>query len=251
MKKLFQDLSKLIKDNWKAILIIIIVLGILSNYSEIKKGIQDGWSEDETVEDINKIVKIHEGSFAFCGASGAIPTGKKIIVQGKEYDEGCAICPVLTGPSISNLAMEGVSGTFGKFNVNENFQTPDGTDTTIWSLFWYYDSTTTVPQFNPETKEWELLPPVNRAFIVNLDDPSTSESNMFAMPGIIFDTTSTGIVLAKVYGPLNEAAVPLRKAIPVKSGMKSITAAKEGFPYPVGTPVPVSELSKELQKQNK
>ena len=251
MKKLFQDLSKLIKDNWKAILIIIIVLGILSNYSEIKKGIQDGWSEDETVEDINKIVKIHEGSFAFCGASGALPTGKKIIVQGKEYDEGCAICPVLTGPSISNLAMEGVSGTYGKFNVSENFQTPDGTDTTIWSLFWYYDSTTTVPQFNPETKEWELLPPVNRAFIVNLDDPSTSESNMFAMPGIIFDTTSTGIVLAKVYGPLNEAAVPLRKAIPVKSGMKSITAAKEGFPYPVGTPVPVSELSKELQKQNK
>ena len=251
MKKLFQDLSKLIKDNWKAILIIVIVLGILSNYSEIKKGIQDGWSEDETVEDINKIVKIHEGSFAFCGASGAIPTGKKIIVQGKEYDEGCAICPVLNGPSISNLAMEGVSGTYGKFNVSENFQTPDGTDKTIWSLFWYYYSTTTVPQFNPETKEWELLPPVNRAFIVNLNDPSTSESNMFAMPGIIFDTTSTGIVLAKVYGPLNEAAVPLRKAIPVKSGMKSITAAKEGFPYPVGTPVPVSELSKELQKQNK
>ena len=251
MKKLFQDLSKLIKDNWKAILIIVIVLGILSNYSEIKKGIQDGWSEDETVKDINKIVKIHEGAFAFCGASGAIPTGKKIIVQGKEYDEGCAICPVLNGPSISNLAMEGVSGTYGQFNVSENFQTPDGTDKTIWSLFWYYDSTTTVPQFNPETKEWELLPPVNRAFIVNLDDPSTSESNMFAMPGIIFDTTSTGIVLAKVYGPLNEAAVPLRKAIPVKSGMKSITAAKEGFPYPVGTPVPVSELSKELQKQNK
>ena len=138
----------------------------------------------ETVEDLksSKIVKIHEGSFAFCGASGAIPTGKKIIVQGVEYNEGCAICPVLTGPSISNLAMEGVSGTYGKFNVSENFQTPDGTDSTIWSLFWYFDSTTTVPQFNPATKEWELLPPVNRAFIINLDDPSTSESNMFAMP---------------------------------------------------------------------
>ncbi len=99
----------------------------------------------------------------------------------------------------------------------------------------------------PEWRKWELLPPVNRAFIINLDDPSTSESNMFAMPGIIFDTTSSGIVLAKVYGPLNEAAVPLRKAIPVKSGMTSITAAKEGFPYPVGTPVPISQLSKDLQ----
>ena len=200
-------------------------------------------------EDIksDKAVKIHEGSFAFCGASAAVPTGKKIVVQGVEYNEGCAICPVLTGPSISNLAMEGVSGTFGKFNVGENFQTPDGTDKTIWSLFWYYDSTKLIPQFNPATKEWELLPPVNRAFVVNLDSASTSESNMFAMPGVIFDTTSTGIVLAKVYGPLNEAAVPLRKAIPVKSGMTSITAAKEGFPYPVGTPVPISQLSKDLQ----
>ena len=208
-------------------------------------------TKTETVEDIksDKIIKIHKGVFAFCGASGAIPTGKKIIVQGVEYDEGCAICPVLDGPYIANLAMEGVSGTYGKFNVSENFKTPDGTDKTVWSFFWYYDSTKLIPQFNPTTKEWELLPPVNRSFIVNLDSASTSESNMFAMPGVIFDTTSTGIVLAKVYGPLNEAAVPLRKAIPVKSGMTSITAAKEGFPYPVGTPVPVSNLSKELQEK--
>ena len=207
----------------------------------------------ENTEDLkaDKAVKIHEGSFAFCGASAAVPTGKKIIVQGVEYNEGCAVCPVLSGPSISNLAMEGVSGTYGKFNVKDNFQTPDGTDKTVWSLFWYFDSTTTVPQFNPATKNWELLPPVNRAFIINLDSASTSESNMFAMPGVIFDTTADGIVLAKVYGPLNEAAVPLRKAVPVKSGMKSITAAKEGFPYPVGTPVPLNTLSKDLQQKEK
>ena len=196
-------------------------------------------TKTEAGEDIksDKAAKMHEGSFAFCGASGAIPTGKKIIVQGVEYDEGCAICPVLDGPSISNLAMEGVSGTYGKFNVSENFQTPDGTNNTVWSLFWYYDSLTTVPQFDPSTKKWELLPPVNRSFIINLDSPVTSESNMFAMPGIVFDTTSTGIILAKVYGPLNEAAVPLRKAVPVESGMTSVTAAKEGTPYPVGTPI--------------
>jgi hypothetical protein len=135
--------------------------------------------------------------------------------------------------------------------VKENFQTPDGTDKTIWSLFWYYDSSTTIPQFNPATKEWEMMSPTNRSFIINLDSPSTSESNMFAMPGVVFDTTSTGIVLAKVYGPLNEAAVPLRVAVPVKNGQTSITAAKEGSPYPVGTPVPVAEFSKELQKKKK
>ena len=210
-------------------------------------------TKTETVEDIksDKIVKIHQGSFAFCGASSAVPTGRKIIVQGVEYNEGCAICPVLNGPSLSNLAMEGVSDTYGKFNVGDNFQTPDGTTKTIWSLFWYFDSTTTVPQFNPSTKEWELMTPINRSFVINMNKPSTSESNMFAMPGVIFDTTSTGIVLAKVYGPLNEAAVPLRKAVPVKNGQTSVTAAKIGFPFPVGTPIPVAEYSKDLQKKKK
>ena len=209
-------------------------------------------TKPETVEDLKsgKIVKIHQGSFAFCGASAAVPTGRKITVQGVVYDEGCAICPVLSGPSLSNLAMEGSGGTYGDFNVNNNFQTPDGTDKTVWSLFWYYDASTTIPQFNPATKSWELLPPVNRSFEINLDSPATSESNMFAMPGVIIDTTDSGIVLAKVYGPLNEAAVPLRVAVPVKNGQTSVTAAKIGFPYPVGTPIPVAEYSKELQQKD-
>ena len=80
--------------------------------------------------------------------------------------------------------------------------------------------------------------PVNRKFTIDMSKPSTSESNMFAMPGIIFDTTDTGIILAKVYGPLNESAIPLRKAVPVKNGQTAITAAKKGAPYPVGQPIP-------------
>jgi hypothetical protein len=199
--------------------------------------LQISCNNESTISETN-VLRIHKNKFAFCGASGAIPTGKKIIIQGVEYREGCAICPVLEGPSISNLAMYGSGGTWGDFNVENNFQTPDGTSNTVWSLYWYYDTNTVVPQFNPASKSWQLMPPNNRSFTVNTDQPSTSESNMFAMPGIIFDTTETGIILAKVYGPLNEAAVPLHKAIPVKSGMTSITAAKEGAPYPVGTPIP-------------
>lgn len=186
-----------------------------------------------------QIVVLHEGSFSFCGASGAVPTGKKINVQGTEFDEGCAICPVMNGLSISNLSMEGESGTWGEFNVKENQQTPDGTDGTTWSFFWFFTSNDTVPQFNPETNGWEWLPPTNRKFIVDTNSPSTSMSNMFAMPCDIIDTLDNGIILSKCYGPLNEAAVPLRFAIPVDSGMTSVTAAKEGFPYPVGTPIPV------------
>ena len=110
---------------------------------------------------------------------------------------------------------------------------------TYYSFFWFFGTNDTVPQFNPETKGWEWLPPVNRSFVVDTNVDSTSMSNMFAMPCEIIDTLENGIILSKCYGPLNEAAVPLRVAIPVTSGMTSVTAAKEGFPYPVGTPIPV------------
>lgn len=203
-------------------------------------GIMHFVKQTQPVEEVQveKVLQIHKGKFAFCGASGAVPTGKTIKIQGREFKEGCAICPVLDGPSISNLAMYGEGGTWGEFNVKENPQTPDGTDNTVYSFFWFFDANDTVPQFNPKTKEWEWMNPVNRKFVINKDYDSTSMSNMFAMPGVIFDTTETGIVLAKCYGPINEAAVPLRKAIHVKNGWASVTAAKKGFPYPVGTPIP-------------
>jgi len=224
---------------------LILPLLIISTFI----GCTETEKEVKALEDKEKgVLRIHEGQFAFCGASAAVPTGKTIVIQGVEFQEGCAICPVLSGPSISNLAMYGSGGTWGNFAVAGNFETPDGTDKTIWSLFWYFDTTTVIPQFNPANKQWEMMAPVNRAFVINMDDPATSESNMFAMPGEIFDTTETGIVLAKVYGPLNEDAVPLRKAIPVKNGQTSVTAAKKGFPYPVGTPIPVQSKIKQFEK---
>ena len=72
----------------KKLLFTFLVSSILLSCNTITK--------TKTIEDIksDKALKIHEGYFAFCGASGAVPTGKKIIVQGVEYDEGCAICPV-------------------------------------------------------------------------------------------------------------------------------------------------------------
>lgn len=212
---------------------ICLVLGITHFVKQIQP--------DEEAQ-VEKVLQIHKGKFAFCGASGAVPTGKMIKIQGREFKEGCAICPVLDGPSISNLAMYGEGGTWGEFNVKESPQTPDGTENTVYSFFWFFDANDTVPQFNPETKEWEWMNPVNRKFVINTDHDSTSMSNMFAMPGVIFDTTETGIVLAKCYGPINEAAVPLRKAIHVKNGWTSVTAAKEGFSYPVGTPIPEMDL---------
>lgn len=220
---------------FKILIVIALSIGLVS--CQLTVSCKNTNDTDKDI-DVEKILQIHKGKFAFCGASGAVPTGRKIKIQGRVFDEGCAICPVLDGPSISNLAMYGEGGTWGEFNVKESPQTPDGTENTVYSFFWFFDANDTVPQFNPQTEEWEWMNPVNRKFVINTDYDSTSMSNMFAMPGVIFDTTETGIILAKCYGPINEAAVPLRKAIHVRNGWTSVTAAKEGFPYPVGTPIP-------------
>jgi hypothetical protein len=83
----------------KKLLLSIVAATMLFSCTEVKE---------------ESILRIHEGAYAFCGASGAEPTGKKMIVQGVEYDEGCAICPVLDGPSLASLAMKG-EGSLGKF----------------------------------------------------------------------------------------------------------------------------------------
>ena len=124
------------------------------------------------------IVKLHEGYYAFCGASGAVATGDTIIVQGEKFAEGCAICPVLPDTSISNLAMYGVSpswgkvmGTEGQFDVRKNFQYPGNDGSTrwdgklVWSLYHYFDTSTYIPQFNPATLSWEMMKPGNLSLI--------------------------------------------------------------------------------------
>jgi hypothetical protein len=64
---------------------------------------------------------ICNGEFALCAASGSVPTGKTIRVEGKEFQEGVAICPVLTGRSVANR-------TFLKGDC----KAPAGK---VWSLF--------------------------------------------------------------------------------------------------------------------
>ena len=64
---------------------------------------------------------ICNGEYALCAASGSTPTGKRITVKGKEFAEGMAVCPVLTGRSIANPAL-----------MNNSCDAPPGK---VWSLF--------------------------------------------------------------------------------------------------------------------
>jgi len=177
-----------------------------------------GLKKNKTV--VDRAVKIYKGKFAFCGASGAEPTGNIITVQGRKFKEGRSVCPVMDGPSIANLKL-----------VPNPSISPDGTKDTVWSFFWYYDEV-------PQAPTWETLTTVNRSFVIG-DTPSTQMSNMFCMPCRIFKTVN-GVELAECVGPLNELAFPLRKAIRAHEGQTSITQAPEGSSYPVGTVIPTT-----------
>jgi hypothetical protein len=43
MNTLFSDMYRLVKNQWKTILIIVLVFWFHSNYPDIKAGITDGW----------------------------------------------------------------------------------------------------------------------------------------------------------------------------------------------------------------
>ena len=43
MQQLITDFKILIKNNWKSILMIAVVLYLLNSYQDIKSGITDGW----------------------------------------------------------------------------------------------------------------------------------------------------------------------------------------------------------------
>jgi hypothetical protein len=171
------------------------------------------------------VLTVVVGKFAFCGASGAIPTGDTITVEGKQFLEGVAACPVLDGPSVANTIL-----------VPNPSITPDSTDKTVWSFFWYYDSV-------PQAPTWKNLPTVNRTFTI-ANTPDSSMSNMWCMPCKILPNKINGVTIAECRGPLNELAFPMRRALRAHPGQTSVTQAPVGATYSVGTIIPTFDKKK-------
>jgi len=46
MKQLIIDIKALLKNNWKIILLIAVAIYFVSNYTEIKSGLFDGWNNN-------------------------------------------------------------------------------------------------------------------------------------------------------------------------------------------------------------
>jgi hypothetical protein len=147
------------------------------------------------------------GEYALCAASGSTPTGKRIMVKGKEFAEGMAVCPVLTGRSVANGAL-----------MKNSCDAPTGK---VWSLF------STVSEA-PQAPSWAVAPLVKRSFILGKD---SGMSNQWSFLCDKQTKKTNGVQLASCYGPINES--PLTNGH-VKMGSKIITDAPVGALNPVG-----------------
>jgi len=150
---------------------------------------------------------ICNGEYALCAASGSTPTGKKIMVKGKEFAEGMAVCPVLTGRSVANGEL-----------MNKSCDAPPGK---VWSLF------STVSEA-PQAPSWAVAPLVKRSFILGKD---SGMSNMWSFICDKQAKKTNGAQLASCYGPINES--PFTNGH-IKPGTTIITDAPVGVLNPVG-----------------
>jgi len=122
------------------------------------------------------------GQYALCAASGATPTGKTMLINGKPFAQGVAVCPILTGMAIADLDMMG------------SCNAPKGK---VWSLFG-------IPPVSayPQAPTWEVMPAAFNSFKL------TKENGMSNMWSYICDRQEkrvNGVELASCYGPINES----------------------------------------------
>ena len=150
---------------------------------------------------------ICNGEYALCAASGSTPTGKRIMVKGKEFAEGMAVCPVLTGRSVANGAL-----------MKNSCDAPPGK---VWSLF------STVSEA-PQAPTWAVAPLVHRTFVLSKTE---GMSNQWSFLCDKQAKKVNGVQLASCYGPINES--PLTNGH-VKMGSTIVTDAPAGALNPVG-----------------
>jgi hypothetical protein len=161
-------------------------------------------------------ITICSGEYALCAASGSVPTGKTILVQGKKFREGVAVCPVLVGTAVANMEL-----------MHHTCKAPEGQ---VWSLFGL-----PLPTTFPQAPSWNSVAPVVRSFTVE-EGKDSGMSNQWSflctkrpLPTLSIDGHL--VLLADCVGPINES--PWTNGH-VKIGTTAFTEAPIGTPNPVG-----------------
>ena len=154
---------------------------------------------------------ICHGEYALCAASPTTPTGKTMIVNGKTFREGMAVCPILTGSAVANLDL-----------MNGSCNSKPGK---VWSLFGVPPVTS-----YPQAPNWTSVQAQFRSFTVG-QTPTTGMSNMWSFPCDVQAVEVNGTKLASCYGPIMESPWDGSHVTP---GQTAFTQAPEGAIYPVG-----------------
>ncbi len=158
---------------------------------------------------------ICHGEYALCAASPTTPTGKTMLVDGKVFREGMAVCPVLNGTSIANLDLMKGSCDIGPGKV--------------WSLF----GVPAVTEY-PQAPSWDVIPAAFRSFTIG-ETQDTGMSNMWSFPCLKQEVKVNDVTLASCYGPIMESPWTNDH---VKPGQTGFTQAPAGAIYPVGGNAP-------------
>jgi len=156
---------------------------------------------------------ICNGEYALCAASASNPTGKTIRVDGKEFQEGMAVCPVLNGKAVANADL-----------MKGSCKAPPGK---VWSLF------STVTAY-PQAPSWTVVTMTPRTFTTTTE-AGGGMSNQWSFLCAKQVKKVNNVQLANCYGPINES--PWNNGH-VPPGTMSFTAAPVGAANPVGGNVP-------------
>lgn len=156
-------------------------------------------------------IAICTGEYALCAASGATLTGKTMIVNGKIFKQGVAVCPVLNGSAAANLDL-----------MNGSCKAAKGK---VWSLF----GVPPVTKF-PQAPSWTSVNATERSFKIG-STPQTGMSNLWSFSCDVQAQKVNGVKLASCYGPIMESPWTNDH---VKPGESAFTQAPEGVTYPVG-----------------
>ena len=159
-------------------------------------------------------IAICTGEYALCAASSATPLNETIVVNGKTFKKGLAVCPVLKGDSIADLSL-----------MNGSCAAPTGK---VWSLFSSQSS-------YPQAPTWAVAPAQFRSFTTT-KEYGGGMSNMWSFLCDVQPKTVNGVKLANCYGPINESPWDGHHVV---AGEQSATQAPLGAINPVGGPLPV------------
>ena len=170
-------------------------------------------------------IQICPQPFALCAASTCQPTGKKITVQGAQFDEAVCECPVLPGPSLANTNLMG-----------DSCKNPDG-HRTVWSLFAPKSS------FPQKMAGWNVAPAQFQKCSGASNPHGYTNCWSFACDKVrpIKAANGTTVLIADCHCPLNESPITTG---PDKPGSDFSTQAGNGAaePYcnerPVGAAIP-------------